>query len=387
MSQLGMLPPGLLQQLVMGAQQVPPTSPPQMTMGAQPAPPTSPPFMAGLQGMGLAGMFAQTPAGQAGGVPAPAPPGPAAPSPITQQIQNGPWRTTSQYTQGPPEALQGMSIDDLAKKINAGQPMGDWLSAHLPMGHPALSASAYAPRVNPYEKALALMPQYQAEQRLATLGQGNLGIAQQAENRQLVHGNQDLALKAQEFAQKMDPTFLSRQVGMQALLNGQSAQQAAYRQAEAAKMLSPRAPSGPGLAGGASPQGTGGATPISQLMEDLAYTHDATGAPTTVPESVGSFLWKLNNNDVDVPGRFANEIAPFLKQHPAFGEQALRDAAAPTSREKIADTVSLGALPVLRALGYGFDQSLHNNPTGRGKSALRNLISQDPRARAAVFGQ
>src|ERR1700731_1624880 len=82
MSQLGMLPPGLLQQLVMGAQQVPPTSPPQMTMGAQQAPPTSPPYMAGLQGMGLAGLFAQTPAGQAGGgVPAPAPLGPGAAQP------------------------------------------------------------------------------------------------------------------------------------------------------------------------------------------------------------------------------------------------------------------------------------------------------------------
>src|SRR6202035_3141863 len=124
-----------------------------------------------------------------------------------------------------------------AKKINAGNPLGDSLSAYLPMGHPALSASAYAPRVNPYEKAAALMPQYQAENRLATLGAGNLGIAQQAENRQLVHGNQDLALKAQEFAQRMDPTYLSRQVGLQALMNGMSPEAAAVQQRAATRLL------------------------------------------------------------------------------------------------------------------------------------------------------
>jgi hypothetical protein len=190
MSQLGLLPPGLLQQLVMGAQQVPPTSPPQMTMGAQPAPPTSPPFMAGLQGMGLAGLFAQTPAGQAGGVPAPAQPGPAAAQQqpnLAQALQfrSGPSGSQFMGPNGWEDSTAALNQARIAQFVMPQQQAGSPLSQMLGQGSLDQLASKLNPgKINPYDGLATILPQYMAEQRLQQHGQGALGIQAAAEQRQ-----------------------------------------------------------------------------------------------------------------------------------------------------------------------------------------------------------
>jgi hypothetical protein len=388
MSQLGLLPPGLLQQLVMGAQQVPPSGQPQLTMGAMPAPPTPPPQLAGLMGMGLGNLFGAQPPGGPGQVPAPAQ-APPAPS-LSQEIQNGPWRTTSTYTQGGPPP-QG--VDDIARQLRGSQPLGpgsvDLLMAQrndmLHGGNSYANLLAASRQPSPMEQAYQVAGQQAQENRLGQLGMGNLGIAQQAENRQLVHGNQDLALKAQEFAQKMDPTYLSKQVGIQALMNGQTPQQAGYLQQAASKMLGTGQPS---LASAisANPGGPTGAAkqPLSQMLDDLSYQRDASGQYSGKREDVGSFLWKLNNSGVDVPGNF-DEIARYIKTAPGLGESALRQAGThPGQFQNLTDYLSLGLAPQIRNASSILNK---NSDRERGMSALRNLISQRRAAGLPELGQ
>jgi hypothetical protein len=405
MSQLGMLPPGLLQQLVMGAQQVPPTSPPQMTMGAQPAPPTSPPYMAGLQGMALGSLFAQTPAGQAGGAPAPAQGPGAAQPPLTmngdilpvgktmaQHLQEGPFYGAPQpfygapqpfYSQGQPNSMAMQrtppSVDDLARKLRDAQPLGmstqdmQMMAAHPEMfGRQNLAEMIGANRqANPTEQAMQIANQQGQEDRLRTLGMGNLEVARQAEARQLQHGNRELGIREAQ----MSPAYLQKAAILDIVKNNPTLSPAALKFASSnvQDALTPESPTG------GPPPAPG--MPTEGALEKLSYKPGAAGQFTGDRENVKAYLWKLQNNGIDVEKNFP-QIAQYIKTKMPNGEQDLRDAA----RGSQYDWRNMG-------LGHIFHELLNRDYSGRndftpeqhGGSALQNLLKRNPSAEATIF--